>query len=111
VALVLLINNVRDIAHDVRQDIRTLPMLIGRTNGVRLYVGIIAAAYLGVLLMAVFGPLSLWSFSVLASLPLASKLLGTMRRSIPDDADARTAQLNTAFGLLLLLSLVPGAVC
>jgi len=43
---------------------------------------------------------------VLVSLPLAFRLLRQMKREIPLDADARTAQLDTAFGILLVASLI-----
>jgi 1,4-dihydroxy-2-naphthoate octaprenyltransferase len=53
------------------------------------------------------GPLHLWSLIVLVSLPLAVKLLRQMmRQQVPIDADAQTAQLDTAFGVLLVISLV-----
>jgi 1,4-dihydroxy-2-naphthoate octaprenyltransferase len=42
----------------------------------------------------------------LLSLPLALKLLHQMMQEIPDDADAQTAKLDTAFGILLVASLV-----
>ena len=106
VALVLLINNVRDISHDRIKKIRTLPILIGQQNGLRLYVILIVLAYFAVLWMSFLGPLSFWSLIVLASLPLAYRLLNQMVREIPTDADARTAQLNTVFGALLVASLI-----
>jgi 1,4-dihydroxy-2-naphthoate octaprenyltransferase len=56
--------------------------------------------------MSIFGPLYLWSLIVLLSLPLALRLLRLMMKQIPADADARTAQLDTAFGVLLVISLV-----
>ncbi len=106
VALVLLINNVRDIAHDKRNSIKTLPILIGKENGIRFYATLIMMAYLAILVMSLVGLLHLWSLIVLASLPLAFRLLRQMEREVPDDADARTAQLDTAFGVLLVLSLI-----
>jgi 1,4-dihydroxy-2-naphthoate octaprenyltransferase len=56
--------------------------------------------------MSIFGPLYLWSLIVLLSLPLALRLLRLMMKQLPADADARTAQLDTAFGVLLVISLV-----
>lgn len=106
VALVLLINNVRDITHDRAKDVCTLPIIIGQHNGLRLYVALIVLAYFSVLWMTVLGLLPSWSLIVLISLPLAYRLLRQMAREIPVDADARTAQLNTAFGTLLVASLV-----
>jgi 1,4-dihydroxy-2-naphthoate octaprenyltransferase len=106
VALVLLINNVRDINHDRIKNIRTLPIMIGRKNGIRLYVALVVLAYFAILWMSFLGPLRLWSLIVLISLPLAFRLLRQMKGEVPLDADARTAQLDTAFGILLVTSLI-----
>ena len=40
------------------------------------------------------------------SLPLAVKLLRQMETQVPSDADALTAKLDTAFGVLLVAGLV-----
>lgn len=106
VALVLLANNIRDISHDKSKGIFTLPIIIGQRNGLRLYAAILILAYAAVVVMSVTGPLYLWSLIVLLSLPLALKLLRQMKHAPPDDADAQTAKLDTAFGLLLVASLV-----
>lgn len=110
VALVLLANNLRDISHDTSRNIRTIAILLGKRKGFYLYAALVALAYTCILLMVIFGVLSLWSLIVLASLPLAVKIFRVMIREIPDDADARTAQLDTAFGVLLLISLIVEAV-
>jgi len=106
VALVLLANNIRDIKHDRDKGIMTLAIVLGQRQGLLLYLILVVIAYLAVILMSIFGPLYLWSLIVLLSLPLAFKLLRLMMKQIPADADARTAQLDTAFGVLLVLSLV-----
>jgi 1,4-dihydroxy-2-naphthoate octaprenyltransferase len=106
VALVLLANNIRDVGYDRTKGIQTLPIVLGERRGISVYLGLIVAAYLAVVAMAVFGPLSVWSLIVLLSTPLAVKLLRQMAHNIPLDADAQTAKLDTAFGLLLVLSLV-----
>jgi 1,4-dihydroxy-2-naphthoate octaprenyltransferase len=106
VALVLLINNTRDIAHDRINNIRTLPIMIGQRNSIRLFMALIILAYLSILVMSILGPLHLWSLMVLVSLPLSYRLFKRMGQGIPLDADARTAQLNTAFGVLLVISLI-----
>jgi len=106
VALVLLANNIRDLNHDRSKGILTLPMVIGQRNSLRLYMAMVVLAYLGIITMSIMGPLSLWSLIVLFSLPLALRLLRQMKRQIPIDADAQTAQLDTAFGLFLVVSLV-----
>ena len=109
VALVLLANNIRDARTDTRQAIKTLPIMLGTRNGLRLFIGLIALAYLAVTAMAVLGPLPIWSLLVLLSLPLAVPLVRSVQLNIPDDMDARTAKLDTGFGVLLVASLVLGS--
>ena len=106
VALVLLANNIRDINHDRDKGILTLAIVLGHRYGLMLYLFLVVMAYLAIVLMSIFGPLHLWSLIVLLSVPLALRLLLQMLKRVPADADARTAQLDTAFGTLLVLSLV-----
>jgi 1,4-dihydroxy-2-naphthoate octaprenyltransferase len=79
-------------------------MLLGRRIGRIIYLGLIVIAYLAIVAMSIVGPLSLWSLLVLLSLPVAITLFRTVARELPEDADARTAQLDTAFGALLVIS-------
>jgi 1,4-dihydroxy-2-naphthoate octaprenyltransferase len=106
VALVLLANNIRDVLYDRRKGILTLPILLGPRYGMFLYLALVLAAFAAVVGMSLFGPLSAWSLIVLLSAPLALQLLRRMATDIPLDADAQTAKLDTAFGLLLVVSLV-----
>ncbi len=106
VALVLLANNIRDIDHDRRRGIRTLAILLGRRLGLNAYLALMVAAYVGILALALTGVMTMWVLIIFASLPLAIKLLRQMARAIPANADALTAKLDTAFGLLLVASLV-----
>ncbi len=106
VALVLLANNLRDINHDRSRNIRTIAIILGPQKGFYLYAGLVVLAYTSILFMVGFGVLSYWSLVVFFSLPLAVKIFRIMVQEIPADADARTAQLDTAFGVLLLLSLI-----
>lgn len=106
VALVLLANNIRDIDHDRDKGILTLAIVLGHRRGLMLYLLLVSVAYLAIVFMSIFGPLYLWSLIVLISTPLALRLLHQMMKQIPADADARTAQLDTAFGVLLVISLV-----
>ena len=110
VALVLLANNIRDIKHDRDKGILTLAIVLGQQKGILLYATLVVVAYLGIVWMSIFGPLHLWSLLVLVSLPLALRLLKQMKARVPADADARTAQLDTAFGVLLVISLVLAGV-
>jgi 1,4-dihydroxy-2-naphthoate polyprenyltransferase len=106
VALVLLANNIRDIEYDSRQQIKTVGILLGPVWSLRLYVALISAAYLYIGGMVLARALSPWTLLVFLSLPKALGLVKTFARKIPDAADAVTAQLNTVFGLLLIVALV-----
>ncbi|MBW1699989.1 MAG: 1,4-dihydroxy-2-naphthoate octaprenyltransferase [Deltaproteobacteria bacterium] len=110
VALVLLANNLRDIDHDREKGIRTLPIMIGRLNGIRLYILLMVLSYLAVLWMSLKGPLQVWSLIVLISSPLAYRLSRQVHHSIPLDGDAQTARLDTVFGVLLVTSLILGGI-
>jgi len=104
VALVLLANNIRDIEQDRRQHIHTLATLLGHRRGLHAYLLLMALAYAGMLFLA--GILTPWVLIIFLSLPLAVALLKKMVRAVPADADAQTAKLDTAFGLLLVVSLL-----
>jgi 1,4-dihydroxy-2-naphthoate octaprenyltransferase len=106
VALVLLANNMRDIQYDSRQGIKTISILVGRAWSFRLYAALIATAYLFLAGMVAGGLLSPWGLLVFLSAPRAVSLLKSFKRSIPEDADAVTAQVDTLFGLLLIVSLI-----
>ena len=106
VALVLLANNIRDIKSDSSQGINTIAIALGQKKGSALFIAIIVIAYAAIIAMSISGVLGWWSLITLISIPLALKLISAIAKQIPIDADARTAQLDTAFGMLLLLSLV-----
>ncbi len=106
VALVLLANNIRDIDHDRPRNIVTLPILMGKNRALNLYLTIIALAYVLVFAMSVAGPLSVFSLIIFVSVPVAVDQVKTMLEKVPLDADARTAKLNTAFGVLMVVSIV-----
>lgn len=110
VALVLFANNMRDIDHDSRQDVKTLGILLGRPRSYRLFTGLVVLAYVYVLGMIIAGVLSLWGLLIFLSVPHAMRLLKTFRTKIPDMADALTAQFDTVFGILLILAIFMEAV-
>jgi 1,4-dihydroxy-2-naphthoate octaprenyltransferase len=106
VALVLLANNLRDIEYDGSVGIKTLGTLLGEANTMRLYQILAVLAYLAVVVLVVLRILSPWGLLVFLSAPLALNLIKTLQREIPKDADARTAQIDTLFGIFLILSLI-----
>ena len=106
VALILFANNIRDLTSDTRARVRTIATILRKEGAVKLYRALIFASYGITLLLIAAGQLSLWGLLTLLSLPLALKLIKQMQIAVPPDADARTAQLNTIYGLLLVVSIV-----
>lgn len=110
VALVLLANNIRDIAYDSRQRIKTVGIMLGHVRSIYLYAGLIMAAYAYVALEVLARVLSPWALLVFLSCPKAVGLVRALARKVPDEADALTARLNTIFGLLLIAGLIADRV-
>ena len=108
VALVLLANNIRDIAYDSRQGIETIATVLGEKGSLRLYGALIVAAYLVIIILTVTGIASLWSLVVLLSLPKAVSLTRAFTKKVPETADADTGQFATLFGILLIAGMVAG---
>lgn len=106
VALVLLANNLRDIEYDGSVGIKTLGTLLGQRKTLHLYQGLIVLAYLAVLVLIALKIVSPWGLLVFFSAPVALRLIRTLQHEIPNDADARTAQLDTLFGVWLIVGLV-----
>jgi 1,4-dihydroxy-2-naphthoate octaprenyltransferase len=110
VAQTLLANNMRDIDHDTGRGFKTVANLLGATSSLTLYLLLMVFAYVAVAFMAFLGPLTKWSLLVFLSVPLALRLLNEMRSGIPEDADARTGNLDIVFGFLLVISLILEAI-
>ena len=106
VALVLLANNIRDIDHDRNRHIRTIATMLGQRWGIYAYLTLMSAAYLCILLLIAMGMLPIWGLVIFLSLPLSIKLFNQMMCMVPADADAQTAKLDTAFGILLVIVLI-----
>lgn len=105
-AMILLANNIPDISSDGQAGIQTIATRLGRPIAARLYEWLAAGVYGVTRLAVILGQLSGWAFLTLLSLPLALNLIKMLRQDIPVDADARTAQLNAAYGILFILSIV-----
>jgi len=108
VALVLLANNTKDIDYDRTQGVTTLGTLLGRRGALQLYTLLIVTVYLLSGLAIAMRAIPLWALLVFLSLPMAGKLVRTFHsaKEVPPDADPRTAQLATFFGLLLIVALL-----
>jgi 1,4-dihydroxy-2-naphthoate octaprenyltransferase len=101
---ILVVNNVRDIETDRRAGKKTLAVRIGRDGARRLYVGLIALAYLALpaTLAATGGPW--WPMLAYASLPLVGPALGpVMTRTDGPSLNGALAKTGALLGVFALL--------
>lgn len=109
---ILQANNLRDIIHDRKANIKTLATVFGEGFAKGEYIFLIGGAYLTVVLLVVFNILSVWALLVFLSLPIALKNLNMIKGVKVEDTgkiamlDAMTAQLTLVFGVLLSISII-----
>ncbi|HCZ06292.1 MAG: 1,4-dihydroxy-2-naphthoate polyprenyltransferase [Thermotogota bacterium] len=77
--LILLANEIRDIEHDRRSGIKTLPMMIGETKAVFLYGIMVAAIYLFITLLYFENILNSFVFTSLVALPIYMRVLNLLK--------------------------------
>lgn len=105
-------NNLRDIIHDRKANIKTIATIMGEGFAKGEYIFLITSAYVVVILLVAFGTLSPWSLLVLLSLPPAIKNMSSIKGIKIEDTgkiamlDVQTAQLTLLFGALLSLSVL-----
>jgi len=112
VAAILHANDFRDIDDDSRAGIKTASISGGRTLASMEYYIMIFGAYISVVVMVLAKVLSPWSLLVLATFPIALKLVTIVNPKIEKGSpvlamvDIQTAQFDFLFGLILAISLV-----
>jgi 1,4-dihydroxy-2-naphthoate octaprenyltransferase len=103
-------NNIRDLSGDKEKGRRTLPVLIGREKAINLLAALFAVSYLWIIGLMIFHVQSAWLLVVFASLPKAiqaARLFHGKTKAIQMmPAMKATAQMQTLFGLFLVLGLV-----
>jgi 1,4-dihydroxy-2-naphthoate octaprenyltransferase len=104
-AAILVVNNVRDLDSDKRAGKRTLAVRLGRERGRAIYALMVYGAYVVVPLPWLLGALSPWLALPWLTLPLAFKLVRTVREHADgptlNEMLAQTGMLQLAFCLLL----------
>ncbi len=121
IAAVLWINEFPDIDADKAVGKRTLVLRLGYTRSIAVYVGMVATAYVLIVIYAllkVFSQIpitSLASLIALLSLPLAVKAVRILRVNYKDPhaiipANANTIFLHLTFGILAIVGFVIGAI-
>lgn len=105
-------NNLRDIKNDSVVDIKTIAILLGEKNSKLMYYVLVLSSYISIVVLIIANGLPVVSLITLLSLPLALKLIKTVRQKnrLPEQQfvmiDAATAQLHSIFSMLFLISLM-----
>lgn len=114
VTAILQANDTRDIVDDRQAGITTLAIVLGPDGARHFYSALLAATYLSVLALVIFGVAPWPALAVGLTLPLAWKLHRLFRENRTEEGSGlvgsieRTAQLHLAFGLLFASGLVAG---
>ena len=105
-------NNLRDIHTDSRAGIKTFAMIMGRSLGIWLYVFEVIFPFVWLLGMMVFDVASWWLLVVILVLPIAVRNVRSilscreMNSTECVTLDEKTAQLQLAFSLLLIIGMI-----
>jgi 1,4-dihydroxy-2-naphthoate octaprenyltransferase len=109
-AAILVVNNVRDIDTDRRAGKRTLAVRLGRSRTRALFAVAVYVAYPLAPVTWWFGPLRAWMLLPWLTLPLAVRLVRSVRNRTDgpslNEALARTGQLQLVFCVLLAAGLL-----
>jgi 1,4-dihydroxy-2-naphthoate polyprenyltransferase len=110
VAAILHGNNLRDIEGDRRAGVTTVAGLLGPTRAGVLLTVLVLGAYAGTVILVLTGVAPATVMLVLASTPLAVKILNRVSRGVAEAARLVTlpvtcAQLHLLFGLLYVAGL------
>jgi 1,4-dihydroxy-2-naphthoate octaprenyltransferase len=107
---ILVVNNVRDLETDRRAGKRTLAVRLGRRRAQRLFVAMVAGAFLTAPLPWILGSLSAWLLICWLAIPLAVPLVRVVRSRTDgpslNGALAATGRLQLVFCVLLAAGLL-----
>jgi len=110
VGAILLANNIRDLDRDKEKGRKTLAILVGRNNAIRILAGMFAVSFIWMTVLAFSHIVSFWTMLVFFSVPKAvAAAKGFIGKTKPIEmmpAMKATAQTNTQFGFLLAVGLL-----
>jgi len=110
VGAILLANNIRDFDGDKKNGRKTLAILVGRDNAIRILAGMFVVSFIWMVGLALFHLVSFWTLLVFFSVPKAiAAAKGFIGKTKPIEmmpAMKATAQTNTQFGFLLAIGLL-----
>lgn len=110
VGAIMLSNNIRDLDGDKEFGRKTLAILIGRKNAIRLLGMMFTVSYLWVFILILTDYTSPWLALVILSVPKAWKAVkGFIGKTVPIQmmpAMKATAQTNTFFGFLMAIGIL-----
>ena len=111
IGAILMANNIRDIDGDQKHGRKTIAVLLGKKKATWILAGMFLLAFLWTVALVVARQTSPWTLLVFLSLPKAVQAVARFRQggSRPQElmpAMVAAAQVNTLFGLLLMIGLM-----
>jgi 1,4-dihydroxy-2-naphthoate polyprenyltransferase len=110
IGVINLSNNIRDVKGDKEFGRKTLPVLLGRDNALKIMAASFFISYIWIIGLIIFNHLTPWLLIVLLSIPKAYKAVkGFIGKTEPIEmmpAMKATAQTNTFFGFLLSIGFI-----
>jgi 1,4-dihydroxy-2-naphthoate octaprenyltransferase len=110
ITAVLLANNLRDIEFDRRSGIKTLPIILGKETGLKIYEFLLYAPYVIIVILALTKIIPLLTLASLITVPKARGLVNLFKKQIPEPADPMTAGHVLQFGIFYLVSMIIGGI-
>lgn len=112
VAAIMMANNIRDLEGDKLGGRKTLAILLGRANAIRIQTGFFILAFAWIIALVLFGGLTPWSLLVILCVKKPINAIKIFKKfELPLQvmpAMKYTAQTNTFFSLLLAIGLLIG---
>ncbi|MCJ7842709.1 1,4-dihydroxy-2-naphthoate polyprenyltransferase [Lederbergia sp. NSJ-179] len=107
---IMLSNNIRDLDDDKESGRKTIAILVGRKNAIKLLASMFIFSYLWIVFMVIFTDTPYWLFITYLSIPKAVKAVkGFIGKTKPLQmmpAMVATAQTNTIYGLFMSVGII-----